>query len=240
MSRRQTWPPLTITAWLRFDAIKTALSAARPARVLEVGAGEGALGGWLVQQCDYTAIEPDAQSRAVAADRVGAARVLATLPDDSGYDLVCAFEVLEHIDDDAGALASWRKLLRPKGRLLLSVPAHADRFGPSDEYVGHFRRYDHDDLEKMLDATGFDVVQWSSYGAGLGQVIDAIRNRIVARRPKHSAATGSAESGRLFQPKSGIRVAMNYAAALPFRLAQRPFARTEIGIGYVVLAQDRA
>src|SRR5690348_2310353 len=110
MSRRKTWPPLTITAWLRFDAINAAIETARPRRVLEVGAGEGALGTWLTERCDYTGVEPDAQSRAVAADRVSTAHVLAKLPDDGAYDLVCAFEVLEHIDDDVSALESWHQL----------------------------------------------------------------------------------------------------------------------------------
>ena len=55
---------------------------------------------------------------------------------------MCAFEVLEHIDDDALALKQWREYLRPSGWLLLSVPAHQDQYGAADELVGHYRRYD--------------------------------------------------------------------------------------------------
>ena len=235
-----------MTAWLRFGMIRRALDVAHPRRLLEVGAGEGALATWLARRHEYVGIEPDAQSRRVAASRlraIGRGELLADLVDSDrrAYDVVCAFEVLEHIEDDRQALAAWRARLTPGGFLLLSVPAHANRFGPSDTYVGHFRRYDRTQLRERLEAEGFEVLRWQSYGAGLGQLIDAVRNAILRRRQASATAEErTAGSGRLFQPQSRARAFFNYVVALPFRALQAPFARTNVGIGYVVLARLRA
>jgi SAM-dependent methyltransferase len=238
-------PKLTITAWLRFASIRRALAIAGPRSVMEVGAGEGALGSWLATRCDYVGIEPDSESRRVAVSRLralGRGQMRSDLPaiDDRAYDLVCAFEVLEHIEDDRKALAAWTARLAPRGFLLLSVPAHSDRFGPSDGYVGHFRRYDRAPLAERLDAEGFEILLWRSYGAGLGHFLDGVRNAVLGRRAASpSAEERTAGSGRLFQPRSRARSFFNYIVALPFRALQAPFGRTEVGIGYVVLARLR-
>src|SRR4029450_1284452 len=133
-----------MSAWLRYGSIRRALALARPRRVLEIGAGEGGLGAWLASRFDYVGVEPDQTSRAMAADRLralGRGEMIEALAanDPRLYDAVCAFEVLEHIEDDGAALRSWRERLTPRGHLLISVPAHPARFGLSDRYVGHFR-----------------------------------------------------------------------------------------------------
>jgi SAM-dependent methyltransferase len=238
-------PELTMTAWLRFGAVRRSLAIAGPGRVLEIGAGEGALGAWLARRCEYTGIEPDAESRRVATSRLhtlGHGEMYGELVegDDRSYDTVCAFEVLEHIEDDRQALAAWRAQLVPRGFLLLSVPAHSKRFGLSDTYVGHFRRYDRAQLRERLEAEGFEIVRWRSYGVGLGQLVDAARNAILRRREAStSVEERTAGSGRLFQPRSPAWALFNYVVALPFRVLQAPFAPTDAGIGYVVLARLR-
>ena len=234
-----------MSAWLRFGSIRRGLAVAQSRRILEVGAGEGGLGAWLAAGLDYVGVEPDEASRTVAIRRlraVGRGEMLPSLDttDSKGYDTVCAFEVLEHIQDDGAVLRSWREKLAPRGHLLISVPAHSARFGLSDCYVGHFRRYDRRTLQDLLEAAGFEIVQWHSYGAGLGHALDGLRNVLLKRRSSTSTvAEGTALSGRLFQPRSAARVFINYAVALPFRALQRPFLSTDVGIGYVVLARLR-
>jgi SAM-dependent methyltransferase len=237
-------PELTISAWLRYGSIRRALALARPRRVLEVGAGEGGLGAWLASRFDYAGVEPDQASRAMAAGRLralGRGEMVEALAanDPRRYDAVCAFEVLEHIEDDGAALRSWREKLTPRGHLLISVPAHPARFGVSDRYVGHFRRYDRRDLRALLESEGFEILQWHCYGAGLGHALDGLRNFLLRRRATSTTAEGTALSGRLYQPRSSARVLLNYLVALPFRVLQAPFASTDIGIGYVVLARLR-
>jgi SAM-dependent methyltransferase len=236
-------PVLSTNAWLRFDAIRQSLKTAAPQTVIEMGAGEGGLGAWLARHYVYTGIEPDSISRVTADARlaeVGRGRVIEQLPDaaEETFDLVCAFEVLEHIDDDVGALEQWREYLKPDGWILMSVPAHAAQFGPSDEHAGHFRRYERAELTSRLEKAQFEVVQLRSYGVGLGTVLQRIRN-VMARR---DAANRTAEeltsaSGRYFQPHAKITALTCATIAAPFRLAQMPFVNTDIGTGYVVLAR---
>lgn len=237
-------PELTITAWLRFGSIRRLSDSVPYGEVLEVGAGQGGLGSWLARRRPYTGVEPDVASRSVAQRRlaeVGSrSRLMSDLDEvgDERFALVCAFEVLEHIEDDRGALRDWRDRLPHNGHLLMSVPAHASTFGPSDEFVGHFRRYDRAQLRTLLETEGFTIERWYTYGAGLGQLIERVRNAIVSRREMApSVAERSASSGRLFQPGGRGRAILNFVIAAPFRVLQWPFSRTDVGMGYVVLAR---
>ena len=55
------------------------------------------------------------------------------------WDAVCLFDVLEHVDDEAGTLAACRRLLAPDGRLFVTVPAYAWLWSRHDELLGHRR-----------------------------------------------------------------------------------------------------
>ena len=57
------------------------------------------------------------------------------------FDLVCALDIVEHVDDDLGALAEISRVTRPGGVVLLSTPLHAERWTSFDDFVGHKRRY---------------------------------------------------------------------------------------------------
>jgi SAM-dependent methyltransferase len=226
-------PPLTPTAWLRWDVVRRLLDGLKDVeRVLEVGAGEGALGARLAQRYDYVGVEPDPVSRARARGRVGP--ILEALPHES-FDLLCAFEVLEHVEDDDAELRSWRDRLRPGGWLLLSVPAHEKRFGPADRRVGHFRRYEPDGLAALLTETGFESPRLVTYGFPLGYALEAARH-LLARRGE---GEGTAGSGRWLQPSDRLGWATRLGTA-PFRLLQRPFAGTRLGTGLVALARRAA
>jgi SAM-dependent methyltransferase len=240
-------PVLSTNAWLRFDAIRASVRRAQPRTVLEIGAGEGGLGAWLARHYSYTGIEPDADSRVTADARlaeVGRGRVVGALPAraDERFDLVCAFEVLEHIVDDAGALTQWRDYVAPDGWLLLSVPAHAEQFGPHDELAGHIRRYERPELTRRLEEAGFRVVELRSCGAGLGSLLQRLRDALARRGAQRAVEAGTLEdrtsaSGRYMQPHARLAALACAAVALPGRIAQRPFASTDIGTGFVVLAR---
>jgi SAM-dependent methyltransferase len=209
-----------------------------------MGAGEGGLGAWLAGRYAYTGVEPDDRSRARAEQRlraVGRGRVIADRADLEGdqFDLVCAFEVLEHIEHDVEALEEWRARLRPTGRLLISVPAHEKQYGAADRAVGHYRRYEHGDLAVRLGKAGYEVEQFDSYGAGLGHVLHHARNVLVGRRTVAGESNDerSSASGRLLQPHARWAALATATVAAPFRVTQLPFARTEVGTGYVVLAR---
>ncbi|WP_331272753.1 class I SAM-dependent methyltransferase [Motilibacter deserti] len=239
-------PPLTANAWLRWDTVSRLLPAERPLDVLEVGCGQGAAGARLAALGRYVGVEPDDRSYAVAVERVGAAGgavrhgSLETLAPDERFDLVCAFEVLEHIEDDRGALASWVDRLRPGGSLLLSVPAYQHRFGAADELVGHYRRYDPPALRLLLREAGLDDVDLRLYGAPLGYALEAARDALSARKlaAAGSMAERSGHSGRYLQPSETWQSALIRVGTRPFRVAQRAFPTR--GPGIVVRARRPA
>jgi hypothetical protein len=124
------------------------------------------------------------------------------------------------------------------------MPAHARRFGVSDEAVGHFRRYDAVDVERLFAAVGCEIVDRRAYGAIGGHVLESVRNAVIRRRGGNVTGAAapeakSAGSGRLFQPSTRMAGAVTAVAAAPMRLAQRPFATGQFGVGWVVLARRK-
>lgn len=236
-------PPLSFNAWLRFDVVRGLLRSLDGVRdVLEVGAGQGAVGVRLARRYHYVGVEPDERSYAVAERRVGARGTVlhcdvAAIAPGERFDLVCAFEVLEHIDDDAQALRGWRSRLRSGGHLLISVPAHARRFGLADRRVGHFRRYDRAPLEALLRSTGFGDVRVACYGFPLGYALEIARNA-AARKEGASPPPdeGTSASGRWHQPPERFGW-LTRGVTAPFGLLQRPFAGSSLGTGFVALAR---
>lgn len=72
---------------------------------------------------------------------------------------VCAFDVLEHLADDAAALREWRRMLVPAGWLLLTVPAYMTLWSRSDDVDGHYRRYRRRPLRQLLLGAEFQIVR---------------------------------------------------------------------------------
>lgn len=228
-------------AWLRWDLVRAAFADV-DGSVLEVGCGQGAMGARLAQRLQYTGVEPDPSSAAVARERmegVSGAEVRQEMLEEPGradYDVVCAFEVLEHLEDDQAALELWRSYVRPGGRLVLSVPAWQRRFGPADEHVGHYRRYDPDVLAARLRSAGFEVVSIRLYGFPLGYALEWVRNRISARRSaRPTMDERSRGSGRFLQPR-GWMAWLSWLGTRPFRFLQRPFSSGSYGTGIVAVA----
>jgi SAM-dependent methyltransferase len=237
-------PPLSPNGWLRWEVVSRLLPPG-PLDVLEMGCGQGGFGARLAALNRYVGVEPDGVSCAVARARVeagGGGEVRqgdeSVVGADELFDLVVAFEVIEHIEDDAGALASWASHLRPGGWLLLSTPAWQKRFGPADEMVGHFRRYDPPVLRSRLEGAGLTEVELVHFGAPLGYVLEAGRNAVGKRRlaspaaPAASAsmAERSEASGRTLQPTTPWTATAARLGTLPFRKLQNAFPRTGPGL----------
>lgn len=223
-------PPLPPNAAMRYDVVSRYLDQIRPSTVLEIGCGQGAFGARLARRASYLGMEPASASWAVAAPRIEAAggKVIngdhTAVPAGSTYDLVCAFEVLEHIEDDKAALADWVGHIRPGGQLMLSVPAWQDRFGPWDELAGHFRRYSPTELQGRLHDVGLRDTRVTVYGWPLGLALEGVRNRVAARREGHLAEMSYEErtesSGGVMQP-SILSGTLSRAGVAPFRYLQR-------------------
>jgi SAM-dependent methyltransferase len=236
--------PLAPNAWLRYDVVQRMLPAA-VRDVLEIGCGRGSFAARLAVRYEYLGIEPDHDSFEVARMRlsaVGRGQVQSIESSELAgqhFDLVCAFEVLEHIEDDAGAVDQWVGLLHPGGWLLLSVPAGPSRFGPWDEMVGHYRRYDAAGITGLLTAHGLTDVRACLYGFPLAYGLESARNVIGRRQLTTVRSTSLTErtagSGRQFQPSSGVAGTASRWLTGPFRTVQRAFPAR--GTGIVVIGR---
>lgn len=231
---------LPLNAWLRYDLVCRALDRVGGTTLLEVGAGGGAVGARLAQRYDYVGLEPDSESFELAQRRLRVLQGGKVINGDIGvldgartFDVVCAFEVLEHLADDRGALRGWAAHARPGGAVLISVPAFQRRFGAWDEKVGHLRRYERDQLAGLFEEVGLEPTLIWSYGFPLGLVLERARN-LVARRRSTGGSVGqrTASSGRQMQPPDSFAWFTRVATA-PFRFAQRPFVNRDVGVGFV-------
>jgi SAM-dependent methyltransferase len=202
--------------------------------VLEIGCGQGSFGARLAVRYRYVGVEPDERSFQIAQARLeGFDDAIVyhgeqtAVPHEERFDTVCAFEVLEHIDDDRGAISEWAERLRPGGTLILSVPAGTHRYAAADEMVGHFRRYDPSDLARLLVDAGLQGVHVRRYGAPFGYVLESVRNfigrRMRTRLREESQAERSARSGRLLHPPHGPIAAAVYLLMIPFRKLELAF-----------------
>ena len=83
---------------------------------------------------------------------------------EGGFDLVAAFDVIEHVEDDRQVFAELTRVLKPDGRLIFSVPLHPAYWTTFDDYVGHARRYDPTALQALLDEYGLVVEKSAVFG----------------------------------------------------------------------------
>lgn len=164
----------------RRHLLARAITGLAPGRAIDIGAAGGGNTrvlrehGW-----DAVALEYGADGAAVAHERgLATLRGDATslpLADDS-LDLVIAFDVLEHLQDDDAAVAEVRRILRPGGTYLVAVPADPRLWSSHDVAVDHVRRYTREGLVELLDRGGFEVADVKSWNVLLRPVV-AMRRR---------------------------------------------------------------
>jgi SAM-dependent methyltransferase len=126
------------------------------AKVLEIGCGTGHNLAMLGKFGRVDALELDEEARAVAEKRLGRKALSSPLPELGGvaekhYDLIAALDVIEHIDDDAAAIASIAARLKPGGKLVVTVPAHQWMWSAHDVVNHHKRRYSKRGLKRLIE-----------------------------------------------------------------------------------------
>ena len=83
---------------------------------------------------------------------------------DASFDLVAAFDVVEHVDDDRKVFGELTRVLKPEGRLIFSVPLHPAHWTEFDDYVGHARRYEPAALQGLIADHGLVVEKSVVFG----------------------------------------------------------------------------
>jgi SAM-dependent methyltransferase len=83
---------------------------------------------------------------------------------DASFDLVCAFDIVEHVADDEAVFRELSRVTRPGGTLVFSVPLHPSGWTEFDAMVGHFRRYEPDLLRARVAGHGFAIERSAIFG----------------------------------------------------------------------------
>lgn len=142
----------------------------RAADYLELGCGTGFVLSGIADRFPrlrLTASELLAAGLPFAANRVPSATLVQldarAMPWVDEFDLVGAFDVVEHIDEDETVLRGIRDALRPGGGTILTVPQHPWLWSEADRYACHVRRYRRGELERKLAAAGFRVLRSTSF-----------------------------------------------------------------------------
>lgn len=150
------------------------------ARILEMGCGTGSNIALLRQFGRLDAVEPDGPARAFATRRSGLTVKGGLLPDgvdldDDAYDLIAMLDVLEHIPEDAPALAALAPKLAPGGRILVTVPANPKLWSAHDVAHHHQRRYTADALRDLFETSGYRVRHLTHFNTLLYPLVVAAR-----------------------------------------------------------------
>jgi len=125
-------------------------------RLLDVGSADGPSVGWLRGRRQRVALDVDPRGLDDG-DVCGSATALPF--EDASFSTVAAFDVIEHCEPEATALAEIHRVLEPGGHLLMSVPAYQWAWTHHDDLNHHHRRYTRGRARQAVSAAGFEVVR---------------------------------------------------------------------------------
>ena len=148
-----------------FGLLRQALAGAPPKRILDLGCG---MGGFLAGLRELGAGDAHVVPSDVSLESLGHCRergfgdgVLSSgyaLPfADDSFDLVCMFDAIEHIPDDARVMREVARVLRPGGHVFVSVPAYQFLYANNDRVAQHQRRYTRPMLRRVFEQAGLAV-----------------------------------------------------------------------------------
>ena len=166
---------------------------------LEIGCGTGFVLSGIrdaLPELHLAGAEVYSEGLAYAGARVPDARLFQMdarrIPFEDEFDVVGAFDVLEHIEDDAAVLAEIFRAVRRGGGVVLTVPQHPFLWSPLDAHARHKRRYTRADLTAKLRRAGFELLHATSFVSILLPAMLASR---LARRGGRRAADPLPELG---------------------------------------------
>jgi SAM-dependent methyltransferase len=138
-------------------------------RILDAGCGSGRMLQELAAYGEVSGIELDEDAAEMAAQRGwGEVKVgrLEELPwDDATFDLITSLDVVEHTPDDRVALAELRRVSKPGGWLLVTVPAYQTLWSLHDVANHHFRRYNRTTLTRPARDAGWEVERMTFFNS---------------------------------------------------------------------------
>jgi SAM-dependent methyltransferase len=214
-----------------------------PLRKDSVLADCGAGTGWFAREmsdlCSVIAIDSQEDALRLAEQNIGTERVrrgsCAALPlKDSSVDCVTALDVLEHVEDDRLAVTELARVLKPGGVAIVTVPAMPSLWSDWDVALHHYRRYRHEDLLKLFDATLFEITHWNYINVfALPPVFAARKLRPLFRGAARDKSNRRLEDKML---PSWLDSSLSFAFKAP---ACQSRIRFPAGVGLLAIAKRR-
>jgi SAM-dependent methyltransferase len=213
------------------------LPVASERRILDVGCGTGGMLPMLARFGTVSGIEgePTAVEHCLATFGdfdVHRGDIPGDVPGDASFDVVTAFDVIEHIDDDLVALESIRAALRPGGTAVVTVPALAWLWSDHDVVNGHRRRYTRGRLISVMRAAGLDPIHVSYFNTLLLPTVAAAR---LAQRLRRRAVEPHSD---FTMPSQLVNRVLTRIMASERSIVAR--AGLPIGVSLVAVATRRA
>src|SRR5438046_10153684 len=154
-----------------------------PARIIDIGSGGGAVAQAILEFGSVTACDIDVRCAASVARRPGMSFAYGTAEAipfaDGSFDLVTAFDVLEHLDDDVRALREMARVVSPAGLIAVTVPAYGWLRGRQAAISHHRRRCTGRPLKKAIPAAGLYPRRLTAFNSILFPGLAAVR---ISRR----------------------------------------------------------
>jgi SAM-dependent methyltransferase len=195
--------------------------------ILDVGSGTGEMLDMLSEFGAVRGLDMSPRAVAYCHDRFGSSvdvRV-GRVPDDlAPADVITAFDVIEHLDDDAGALERIRAVLPPGGLFVCTVPAFQFLWSGHDEVNHHRRRYSRHELRQRLESAGFRVERLTYFNALLFPAVAGVR--LIRRR-----TSGDPRSDMALPPRWANRLLLHL-----FKFERRLVRRRSLPFGVSLLA----
>lgn len=170
--------------------------------VLEVGAGTGGNLAMLSEFGAVHAVEMNEVARKIAINRtagifdVRAGSCPGAIPDfGKKFDLICLFDVLEHIDEDVETLSKLEKFLSQGGKILVSVPAYPWLWSNHDVNLHHKRRYTQRSLKEKVRKAGLTVTRISYFNTLLFPLVALLRLKDRLTKKANSDGTSIPPAG---------------------------------------------
>ena len=135
-------------------------------KILNVGAATGATSEMLSRYGEVTSLEYDKFCCEFLKVKTGIEAINASLTElpfkNNTYDLICAFDVIEHIEDHEKALDEIYRVLRPHGKYFLTVPAFQSLWSNHDVVNHHYRRYTKKKFNSLISNSNLKI-DYSTY-----------------------------------------------------------------------------
>lgn len=161
-------------------------------------------------------------------------------PLEGGFDLVGAFDILEHLDDDRAGLSALAGLVRPGGAVVITVPADGSLWSYFDESSRHRRRYEVPELHEKLESAGLRVEYLTEFMMALYPLVWLGRRLRGWRRPR-AAASRAKRARALAESELQVRPWLNGALERLLSVEARAIvARRRLPWGTSILAVARS